>query len=74
MYHGESHRTCYERMMEHWEGLRDQTEESVLTRHWREDHQGRDMVPEFSVKVVAKCKTSTERQLRESLLIEQETS
>ena len=72
VYHGESHRTLYERSKEHWEGLRDQTEDSVLYRHWREEHRDRETAPDFSIKIKHKCRSSTERQVRESLAIEGE--
>ena len=74
VYHGESHRTLYERSKEHWEGLRDQTEDSVLHRHWREEHRDRETAPEYSIKIKHKCRSSTERQVRESLAIEGEES
>ena len=74
VYHGESHRTLYERTVEHWEGLRDQTEDSVLWRHWREEHSDRETAPDYSVKVAEKCRSSTERQIKESLIIESEES
>ena len=72
VYHGESHRTLYDRAWEHWDGLKNQTEDSVLTRHWREDHPGTSMAPKFSIKLVETCRTSTERQIKESLLIDGE--
>ena len=72
VYHGESSRTLYERSWEHWDGLRQKTEESVLSRHWREHHSDQETEPEFSVKLVGKCRTSTERQIKESLLIDKE--
>ena len=74
VYQGESHRTLYERASEHWEGLKNQTEESVLTRHWRECHEDRASQPEFRIKLVGTCRTSTERQIKEALLINSEDS
>ena len=74
VYHGESHRTLYDRAWEHAEGLKNQTEESGFTRHWREDHPGTSMSTKFSIKLVGMCRAHTERQIKESLLIDGEDS
>ena len=74
VYHGESSRTLYERFTEHWEGLRQQTDESVLTRHWRECHGDRDTAPGYSVKISKVCSFQAEDGIRDALLIENEDS
>ena len=68
-YHGESNRTLWDRSSEHWDALRRKDEKNPLRKHWVEHHNTLDEPPSFSVKVVRSCRTATERQIRESLLI-----
>ena len=72
VYHGETHRTLFDRSQEHWDGLRRRTEDSVLSRHWEECHRDTETAPQFSIKLVKTCVSSTERQIRESLMIDEE--
>ena len=55
--------------MEHLDGLRRQTESSVLAKHWQEHHGDKGEPPEYSFKVKEVHKSATSRQLSEALEI-----
>ena len=71
VYLGETHRTLWDRIREHMDGLDRQTEANCLVKHWRELHSGHE-APKFEVKVRGRYKTATERQVAEGVLIETE--
>ena len=43
---------------------------SCVLRHWEEHHEDMEDPPDFSYKVVHKCRTATERQIWEALEME----
>ena len=69
LYVGESARSLYERASEHWEGAMSGKEENHMLEHLAASH--RDVqLPSFRFRVVKKCKTALERQVREAVRIE----
>ena len=69
VYHGESNRTLLDRSLEHLANLRRREENSVLLRHWKEEHSEEE-VPVFQFHLQGRHRTSTERQLKEALNIQ----
>ena len=71
-YIGETHRTLWDRMIEHESGNRNKERETPLGRHWIEHHPNRDTPPETSHEVISKHHTSTQRQIWEAIKIDAE--
>ena len=69
LYVGESARSLHERAGEHWRDAELMKEESHMREHLQEAHRGEEN-PDFRFKVVKKCKTSLERQVREAVRIQ----
>jgi hypothetical protein len=69
LYVGESARSLHERAGEHWRDADMRKEESHMIEHEEGVHRGEDG-PEFRFKVIKKCKTSLERQVREAVRIQ----
>ena len=69
LYVGESARSLHERAREHWRDADMRKEESHMIEHEEGVHRGEDG-PEFRFKVIKKCKTSLERQVREAVRIQ----
>ena len=69
LYVGESGRSLHERAGEHWRDAELMKEESHMREHLQEAHRGEEN-PDFRFKVVRKCKTSLERQVREAVRIQ----
>ena len=68
-YLGETHRTIFDRMAEHFSKYQSRHKDSAMVKHWKNFH-GEEQAPSFSVKVVSKHRSATERQISEALLIE----
>ena len=68
-YLGETHRTQFDRIQEHFKLLENRSKESALLKHWEAFHEGKNN-PKFSVRRVGSYLTTTERQIREALKIE----
>ena len=69
-YIGETHRSIFDRMAEHFSKYANRAKDSAFTKHWRLMHQGEDP-PKFSVKVLSTHKSATERQVAEAIEIEE---
>ena len=69
LYVGESIRSLCERAGEHWEGALSGKEENHMLEHQAVSHR-EVQVPSFRFRVVKKCKTALERQVREAVRIE----
>ena len=71
-YLGESARTSYERGLEHLRAYNSLKEDSHMTKHWQEDHQGEER-PEFKMRVARKHTSALVRQVHEAVIIEMAT-
>ena len=69
LYVGESARSVHERALEHWRDAESGKEETHMVEHQAEAHRGED-IPQFRFRVVKKCKSSLERQVREAVRIQ----
>jgi hypothetical protein len=69
LYVGESARSLFERAGEHWEGAMGGKDENHMLEHLALSHRD-EQVPKFRFRVVKKCKTALERQVREAVRIE----
>ena len=67
IYVGETARSISERALEHWRDGESMKEESHMTEHQQQSHVGEQ--PDFKFRVVKKCKSSLERQVREAVRI-----
>ena len=67
LYRGETHRTFYDRSMEHHEDLKKFKEENPLVKHTMIHHQG--ITPSFTFEVNKAYKTSLSRQIGEAIMI-----
>ena len=71
IYVGETARSCFERLNEHESDKRQLKTTSHMLRHLVGHHEGEDMDKvEFGVKILKVTKTSFERQILESVLIQ----
>ena len=72
-YIGETSRSTYERGWEHCNDLAQLNPRSHMLKHCISKHPGQDMSKvKFGMKVVKYCKTSFDRQIQESVLIQKE--
>ena len=69
LYVGETARSISERAGEHWEGAMGGKEENHMLEHLAASHEDH-RVPSFRFRVVKKCRTALERQVREAVRIE----
>ena len=69
LYVGETARSVSERALERWRDAETGKEESQMLEHQVESHRG-EQPPVFSFKVVKKCQSSLERQVREAIQIQ----
>ena len=69
LYVGESAKSVHERTLEHWRDAESGKEETHMVEHQAEAHRGED-TPQLRFRVVKKCKSSPERQLREAVRIQ----
>ena len=69
LYVGETARSISDRAGEHWEGALGGKEENHMLEHLAASHSDQ-RVPSFRFRVVKKCKTALERQVREAVRIE----
>ena len=67
IYVGETARSISERAQEHWRDGESMKEESHMTEHQQQSHVGEQ--PDFNFRVVKKCQSSLERQVREAVRI-----
>ena len=70
VYIGETNRTLGDRIGEHFSALEKQSSTSCLVKHWEEFHGGNNDPPGYSVKILGRHRSSTERQISEALAIE----
>ena len=70
LYLGESHRTIFDRMSEHFGKLNNCQKDSSLTKHWKNFHPDMKKPPKFTVKVESTHLSATERQVAEAIAIE----
>ena len=74
-YIGVSSRSCYERGMEHQADMKQLKPGSHLLRHALDKHEGEQLRNiKFGMEVLRFTRTSFERQILESVLIQQNTS
>ena len=72
-YIGESSRSTYERSFEHREALRSINSNSFMVKHWMENHEHESIEEErYAMKVLKFTQTSFERQILESVIIQEE--
>ena len=71
-YFGESNRTLWDRSQEHLALLARKQDNSVLYKHWEEEHEDRKTPPDFSFSIMGRHSSATERQLKEALAISYE--
>ena len=69
LYVGETARSMKERSSEHWADAESGKEECHMVEHQAMAHQGRG-TPTFNFRVVKKCTSSLERQVREAVRIQ----
>ena len=70
MYRGQTGRTTYHRLKEHFSKWEDRTEDSVLYKHSIECHRGEDFV--VGIKLLATCYGKpTERLITEAVHIDE---
>ena len=69
LYVGESGRSLCERAGEHWEGALGGKDENHMLEHLALVHR-EEQVPSFRFRVIKKCRTALERQVREAVRIE----
>ena len=69
-YIGETHRTIWDRMGEHFNLLEKCSKESTLYKHWMSHHEEMRTAPKFSVKRLGTYLSGLERQIREALAIQ----
>jgi hypothetical protein len=69
LYVGETARSVSERAGEHWEDALGGKEESHMLEHLAAAHR-EESTPKFRFRVVKRCKTALERQVREAVRIE----
>ena len=71
-YVGESSRSIYERAMEHSNALTSLSSGSSMLRHHLDQHEGEELDPgKFGVRVLQYTRTSFERQILESVKIQE---
>ena len=70
LYIGETHRTMFDRMAEHFDKLDSKHKDSALMKHWTTIHPEMNKAPSFIPKKMGAYFTSTERQIREALMME----
>ena len=69
LYVVETARSVSERAGEHWEDPLGGKEESHMLEHLAAAHRD-EIIPEFRFRVVKRCKSALERQVREAVRIE----
>ena len=68
-YHGETHRTLWDRFSEHENAIKKLDKSNALAAHWLEWHLEAPNPPNFIYSVSKICKTSLERQIWEGVEI-----
>ena len=70
VYVGETARSLYERVGEHWQDVQGGKEESHMLKHWQEFHSLEEDGPRFKVRKVSSFRDSLTRQISESVRID----
>ena len=70
VYVGESARSLYERIGEHWQDVKGNKDESHMLKHWQECHSQEKGRPRFRVKKVNSFRDPLTRQISESVRID----
>ena len=70
IYVGESARSLFERVGEHWQDVQSGNCESHMLKHWYDKHRGEEDTPKFRVKMVGSFGDALTRQISESVRIE----
>ena len=70
VYVGETARSLYERIGEHWQDVKGGKEESHMLKHWQECHSQEDGDPKFRVRKVGSFRDPLTRQISESVRID----
>ena len=69
-YWGESHRSGWDRSRDHADALRSRDETYAVVKHWVKDHP--EGQPSYKFEVMRSFKSSLERQVMESIQIDEE--
>ena len=71
-YIGETSRSCYERAMEHQLSFQSLSTSSYMLKHFIDKHEGEKLDEKrFGIKIVRNTKTSFERQILESVILQE---
>ena len=68
----ESHRSWYERSQEHNNAIRTRNSNYAIVKHWEETTKDQEDPPKFSYHLISRHRSALERQIWESLYIENE--
>ena len=68
-YQGETSRTFWDRYREYSVSSESKKVASCVMKHWQEHQQEKETPPNYAYKVMHRCKTASERQIREALAI-----
>ena len=69
-YWGETHRAAWDRSRDHIQALKSRDDSYAVVKHWETDHQQQEQ-PEYSFEVLRSFRSSLERQIFESILIDE---
>ena len=69
-YWGESHRSGWDRSLDHLNALKRRDESYAVVKHWLKDHP--ENQPQYEFKVMRSFRSSLERQIWESIFIDDE--
>ena len=69
LYIGETARSLCERANEHLDKARNISEDSMIVRHWLQEHAGDENMPQFFFKVISRHTSPLSRQVEEAILI-----
>ena len=70
IYVGESARSLFERVGEHWQDVRSVNSESHMLKHWHDQHKDQEGAPRFCVRLVSSFGDALTRQISESVRID----
>ena len=70
VYVGESSRSLYERIGEHWRDAKNGNGDSHMLKHWLEHHGDQEGYPRFRVRKVGSFGDALTRQISESVRID----
>ena len=72
-YSGETSRSVYERVGEHYEDMDSLEKDSHVVKHWFTIPPSMDTPPPFRFKIVGKFKDCLTRQLKEAVILTKRT-